>query len=561
MYKHQQLRNVAPEMDALKMGTCCTVADLDKPHILVESSYGDSHPGSAHLIKVVDKVIASFEKTNEMKPFKYFATDICDGQAQGHSGMSYSLVSRELLVGLIEAHATVSAFDGAVFIASCDKAIPAHLIAMCRLDIPSIFLSGGIMTQKVGGITLEEIGKYNVDFQQGKISEEQFLELKKDACPTHGACSFLGTAATMQIMAASLGLSPLTNAMAPTATKFFYDQFNNIDQLMSDVVKNDLKPSKIVTEKSLENALIIHAAISGSTNTMLHLPAIANELNLEFTPQMVNQINEKISKIVNIKPNGKYPGEYLWYAGGLPAIMLELKDHLHLDVMTITNQTLGEQLAAIENSDFFELTNKFLKNNQLEKSDIIDPNAKQALPSTIILTGNIAPNGAIIKTTSVDDSMLNVKLTARIFENEKSAFDAIINKEIAPHSAIVVKNEGPRGNAMPEMFYTTEALVNSPELSSTCALITDGRFSGASRGPVIGHVSPEAASGGPIAKLVDGDIIHVNLHEKTLNVELSETELANREVKFQKANHPGIVSIYQSIASDAMSGGQMKIKE
>lgn len=561
MLRHQKLREVAPEMDALKMGTNCTIEDLEKPHILVESSFGDSHPGSVHLDKIVAKVVCEMEEKDMLKPFKYFTTDICDGQAQGHRGMSYSLPSRELITGMVEAHANVSAFDGAVFIASCDKVIPAYLIAMCRLNIPSLFLSGGIMGQSSRGITLEEIGKYNVDFLNGKISESEFLEIKACACPTPGACSFLGTATTMQIMASALGLSPLTSAMVPTGCKYLYDQTENISEVVQNMIKQDLTPRKIVTEKAVQNAIVIHAAISGSTNTLIHLPAICNELGIKFDYKLLNSINDKVSKVVNIRPNGIHPGEYFWYAGGLPKVMDMVREHLDLSVITYTGNTLEVELEKALIGEQIEFGNKMLIKKRIDPQDVLNKNFKQELASTIILEGNLAPLGAVIKTASISPKMYQVDLKAKVFESEKHAFDAIITGTIEPYTAIIVKNEGAKANAMPEMFYTTEALANSKELSDTCALITDGRFSGASKGPVIGHVSPEAVNGGPISKIIDGDVISIDLLNKQLNILVDEDVLEKRESISTMRQHTGFVAIYQNMATDAMNGAQMQVQE
>lgn len=517
--KSQELRRIAPEYDPLRIGMGWSIQDLEKPQVIIESTMGDSHPGSVHLMELVNKVNEGIEAIGG-KGSKYYATDICDGQTQGHDGMNYSLVSRDIIANLIEIHIKATPFDAAVFISSCDKAIPAHLMAIGRLNIPSIVVTGGVMNAGPNLLTLEEIGKYSAMYQRKEISIEQFSYYKQNACPSYGACSFMGTANTMQVIAEALGLMLPGSALLPATNHELAKYAKDAGMQAVKLAKMDLVPSKIVTRKSIENAIIIHAAISGSTNAILHLPAIAHEFGIEVDGNTFDFLNKNSHYILDVKPVGKWPSEYIFYAGGVPAIMEEIRHLLHLDVMTVTGKTLGENLEILKSDGYYKKCNTYLKEKTLKKTDIIR-DFKEPLSSDgaiAVLRGNICPDGAVVKHTAVPIEMHKSILRARPFDSEEEALEAILKKTILPGDAVIIRYEGPKGSGMPEMFYTTEAISSDIELSKTIALLTDGRFSGASKGPVIGHISPEAQEGGPIALVEENDLIEIDIKERILQI-------------------------------------------
>lgn len=570
--KSQELRKIAPEIDPLRIGTGWSIADLSKPQIMIESTYGDSHPGSAGLLNLVYEVEKAIND-HGAKASKFFTTDICDGEAQGHDGINYSLVSRDMIAGMIEIHNNATPFDASVFIASCDKGMPAHLMGAGRINNPCIFITGGVMEAGPDMLTLEQIGKYSAMYLRGEISQEQFEYYQHHACPSCGACSFMGTASTMQIMAEALGLMLPGTALMPATCKDLKKQAYLAGKQVVELAKMNLRARDIVTIKSFENAIMVHAAISGSTNSLLHLPAIASEFGIELDANLFDQMHRGAHYLLNIRPAGKYPAEYYYYAGGTPAVMEAIKEHLHLDVMTVTGKTLGENLGELKHNGYYNNCQKYLDKIKLKSTDIIRPYKKPlGDDGTIaILRGNLAPDGAVIKHSACPQEMMKATLRARPFDSEEEAIDAIINKLIKPGDAVFIRYEGPKGSGMPEMFYTGEAISSDPELSKSIALITDGRFSGASKGPVIGHVSPEASEGGPIALVEENDLIKIDVKKRQLEIVgingiLCSDEEIKKILQLRKAKwhskppkyREGILSIYTKLASSPMNGGKMK---
>ncbi|MBS5112314.1 MAG: dihydroxy-acid dehydratase [Coprobacillus cateniformis] len=570
--KSQELRELAPELDPLRIGTGWKVEDLDKMQIFIESTYGDSHPGSAHLNELVGYVEESLQKVNA-KGAKYYATDMCDGEAQGHDGINYSLCSREMMTNMIEIQYEATPFDGCVFLSSCDKAVPAHLKAIARLNAPSIIIPGGVMNAGPDLLTLEQIGKYSAQYQRGEITLDEFNYYKHNACPSCGACSFIGTATTMQIMSEALGLALPGTSLLPATSQELKDVAKNIGGHIRFLVERNIKPSDILTKEAFENAIMVHAAIAGSTNALLHLPAIAHEAGIELTGEDFDRIHRTIPYILNLRPSGFYPAQYYYYAGGTPAIMEAIKDHLHLDVMTVTGKTLGENLEELKKNGYYERCFAHLKEVHVKREDIILPASKPLNEegAIAILKGNLAPEGAVVKHSAVPEAMKEVVLSARVFDCEEDAIDAILKHRINPGEAVFIRYEGPKGSGMPEMFYTTEAISSDPELSASIALLTDGRFSGASKGPAIGHISPEAASGGPIALVEDGDLIEISAKNRTLNIvgiagkrtplNLVDKVLQERKEKWQpkKAKYSkGVMAMYTKHAVSPMKGGYME---
>lgn len=568
----QDIRKIAPEMDPLRRGMGYTSEELSKPQIIIESTFGDSHPGSVHLLKFANNAAMGVADKGG-RASRFFATDICDGMAQGHDGINYSLASRDTIASLIEIHANATPFDGGVFITSCDKGVPAHLMAIGRINIPSIIVTGGVMKAGPNLLTLEQIGTYSAMQRRGEITEDELTYYKNNACPSAGSCSFMGTAATMQIMAEALGLMLPGSAVMPATCEDLESVAIEAGKQIIELAKKNLKARDIVTLKSFENAIIIHAAISGSTNSLLHIPAIAHEFGIDIDAESFDRIHRYAPYLLNIRPTGKWPAEYFYYAGGVPAVMEEVKDLLHLDVMTVTGKTLGENLEDLKKNRFYEKCNEYLKGTGLSKEDIIKPynNPIGKNGAIAILKGNIAPEGAVVKHSAVPKEMHKAILKARPFDSEEEAIEAVLSKKIKPGDAVFIRYEGPKGSGMPEMFYTTEAISSDKELSASIALITDGRFSGASRGPAIGHVSPEAAVGGPIALVEENDLIEIDIEQRILQIigingkrlDLEEIDkiLIERRKEWkprQNKYKSGILKIFSEKAVSPMKGGYME---
>ncbi|MBR4379746.1 MAG: dihydroxy-acid dehydratase [Bacteroidaceae bacterium] len=565
----QKVRQLAPENDPLKIGMGWTVADLDKPQIMVESTFGDSHPGSAHLDQFVGEAVKGIAEAGG-KAARYFVTDICDGIAQGHDGINYSLVSRDMIANMIEIHGNSTGFDGGVFIASCDKSVPACLMGLCRLNIPSIMITGGVMDAGPDLLTLEQIGAYSAMCQRGEISEEQLLFYKHHACPSCGACSFMGTASTMQIMAEALGLMLPGSALMPATSIELKQKAYEAGKQVMKLAKKGLKVSDIVTKKSFENAIMVHAAISGSTNSLLHIPAIAHELGIEIDSDTFDHMHRGAHYLLDIRPAGRWPAQFFYYAGGVPAVMEEIKSMLHLDVLTVTGKTLGENLEELKANGFYDHCEQYLAKWNLKRTDVIRrfDHAIGIDGTVAILKGNLAPEGSVVKHSAVPKEMFKAILRARPFDCEEDAIAAVLSHKIKPGDAVIIRYEGPKGSGMPEMFYTTEAISSDAELGKSIALITDGRFSGASKGPAIGHVSPEAAEGGPIALIEEGDLIHIDIPARILEVvgikgvEMSPAEvdkvLAERKAAWQPKElkyKSGVLKLFSEKAVSPMKGG------
>ena len=526
MLKSQEMRKLAPEMDPLRIGTGWKKEDLEKPQIMVESTYGDSHPGSGHLNLLVEEVRKGVAEAGGFGA-RYFCTDICDGESQGTDGINYSLASREMIANMIEIHANATPFDGGVYLSSCDKGMPGNLIGLARVDIPAVVVPGGTMNAGPEMLTLEQLGMYSAKFERGEINEEKLDWAKCNACPSCGACSFIGTASTMQIMAEALGLALPGSALMPATSP---DLLAYAQEAGSQAVKlaqmEHMRPSDLVTKESFENAILVHAAISGSTNCLLHIPAIAHEFGIEITGDTFDRLHRNARYLLDVRPAGRWPAECFYYAGGVPAIMEEIKDHLHLDVMTVTGKTLGENLAELRENGFYEKCSGWLaKFNErygtsITKEDIIRPYDKAIGTdgSIAVLRGNLAPEGAVIKHTACPKEMFHAVLRARPFDSEEECLDAVLKHKVQKGDAVFIRYEGSKGSGMPEMFYTSEAISSDKELGKSIALITDGRFSGASTGPVIGHCSPEAVDGGPIALVEEGDLIEIDVKERKLNI-------------------------------------------
>ena len=512
-------RKNSPEMDPLRLGSGWSIEDLDKPQVIIESTAGDSHPGSAGLFELVEEVRAGVAEAGGHGA-RYFCTDICDGEAQGHDGINYSLPSRDAIANMIEIHAKATPFDAGVFVASCDKGLPANLMALGRINIPSIVVTGGVMDAGPDLLTLEQLGAISARYERGEITHEELMFAEHNACPSCGACSFMGTASTMQVTAEALGLALPGSALLPATSADLREAARAAGRQALWLSEHNLCPRDIVTREAFENLIMVHGAISGSTNSLLHIPAIAREFGVEISADDFDRLHRGAHYLLNIRPAGEWPAQFFYYAGGVPRIMEEIRSMLHLDVMTVTGKTLGENLDELRASGYYEKCEANLARWGLKREDVIrpfdDPFGTDG--SIAILHGNLAPEGAVVKHTVVPREMFNATLRARPFDCEEDAIHAVLTHEVKPGDAVIIRYEGPKGSGMPEMFYTTEAIASDPELGASIALITDGRFSGASKGPAIGHVSPEAADGGPIALVEEGDLIRIDIPGRTLEI-------------------------------------------
>jgi dihydroxy-acid dehydratase len=558
------------QIDALSCGTGWDEKDLTKPQILIEDVFGASHPGSYHLNGLAEEAsIAVFQEGG--KPANFHGTDLCDGWAMLHDGMNYILPSREILCDLVEVHGRVIPWDGVVLISSCDKSVPAHLMAAARLNIPAIHIPGG--SNRIGPHMSHSVlvGETATRMRQGQDVSQQIRDYKLSACPGFGACQFMGTASTMQCMSEALGMALPGAALTPASLFDIRRTARRSGEQVMALIDKDIKPGDILTPAAFENAIRVHAAISGSTNALIHLPAIAHQLGINVDEALFDRINRETPYLGNIQPSGKYLSELFWYAGGIPRVQIELGDMLDSDVMTVTGKTLGENLAEIQQEGFFRRGEGYLANYHLTREDVIlDRDKSKDFGSIAVLKGNLAPQGAVIKFSAVEPDMLTHQGTAKVFDREEDALDAILKGNIEPGSVIILRYEGPRGSGMPEILATTEALVTIPALSNT-AIVTDGRFSGATRGPCIGHVSPEASRGGPIAIIEDGDLISIDIPNRKLAVigcngkqmspDQVSARLAERKKKWKLPDlkhTSGVLKRYARYAASAMKGAYLE---
>lgn len=565
--KSEKERQLWAQFDALQLGTGWVEDDIGKLQILVEDVYGDSHPGSAHLDAVSRQAVYGVFEEGAF-PAQFHVTDICDGCAQGHDGMNMVLASREVICDMLEIHAGFVPWDGMVMSSSCDKSIPAHLKAAARINIPTIFIPGGSMRPGPNQTTSLVAGDISLrQKRKNEITPEEIRNYKLTGCPSVGACTFLGTASTMQCMAEALGMALPGNALVPATMRDLTEYSRKAGKQVVRLAKAGITPSMIMTKEAFRNAIVVHSAIGGSTNALIHLPAIAKELGIELDPELFNEINRKIPHIGNVNPSGKHLTESFWFAGGIPMVQIMLKDHLDLDVLTVTGKTLGENLEEIQREGFFERNIGYLHNYGLEREDVITPvETTKEMGSIAVLKGNLAPEGAVVKYSACEESMKKHQGKAVVFNCEEDAHDAVVEGRINPGEIMIIRYEGPRGSGMPEMLMTTEAIVCDHKLNGKVSLITDGRFSGATRGAAIGHVSPEAAVGGPIAYVETGDIIAYDVYEKTINiVGLCGTPLSPEEVQkgleerkktqpLVKKPYKGVLKRYTDHAESAMKG-------
>lgn len=571
MLNGQAFRKESSETDALLYAMGWDHDDLVHKQIMIESTYGDSHPGSSHLDTLVQSASNGvFEGGGA--PGKYFATDICDGVCAGGFGMSYSLLSRDIIAFMVEIHARTRPMDGMVLISSCDKAIPAHLLACARLDIPSIIVPGGVMRTGADNLSCDQLWEYDRQCMKGELSCSKVQQMKSVASPSAGACQGMGTASTMQVICEALGLSLPGSALVPATGSEIRRIAKASGKVAVDLANKKLKVSDIVSDGSIRNAISVHSAIGGSANAVLHLSAFAKELGLKISLEMFDDIHRSVPVLSNVMPAGRYSAEQFWYAGGVVQIMTQIKEHLDLDAQTVLGMRLGDILDAFGDSDELRVRKFYLNNYGIKSEDVIKSSADPffADGGLAVLKGNLCPDGALIKHSAVDRAMHRHLGPARVFDDEIGAISAIVKDEIEVGSFIVIRYKGPKATGMPEMFMVSDALVKKPELASTTALITDGRYSGYTKGPSIGYVSPEAYIGGPIGLLRDKDLILLDIPNRKLDivgidgVEMTpdevENELTVRKEKFTPSDisiPQGVLSVYRKLIGNVLEGDRI----
>jgi len=527
--------------------------DINKPFIGIANSFCEIVPGHVHLDKV-GRVVKDAVREAGGTAFEFNTIAVCDGIAMGHTGMKYSLASREIIADSVETMARAHCFDGLVCIPNCDKIIPGMLMAAVRLNIPTIFVSGGPMAAgktKDGKIVdlisvFEGVAEFNVD----KIDEEQLKELERVGCPGQGSCSGMFTANSMNCLCEAIGMALPGNGTILAVNPKREQLYKAAGRQIMSLIEKDIKPLDIISQKSIDNALALDMAMGGSTNTVLHTLAVASEAGIKYDLERINEISTKCPNICKVSPSSKFHLEDVDAAGGISAILKEISktpNLLNTDCLTVTGKTLGENVADADIKD----------------TDVIHPldNAYSVTGGLVILTGNLAPKGSVVKSAGVTEAMLTHSGPAVIFESQEDACEGILAGKVKENDVVVIRYEGPKGGpGMQEMLSPTSYIMGAG-LGESVALITDGRFSGGTRGACIGHISPEAAVGGPIGLLKDGDIIEIDIPNNKINVKVSDEELAERK-KAWKPPKPkitkGCLAKYASMATSADTGAVLK---
>jgi len=524
-------------------------ADINKPFIAVANSFCEIVPGHVHLDKVAQVVKTAIRDAGGA-PFEFNTIAVCDGIAMGHTGMKYSLASREIIADSVETMIRAHCFDALVCIPNCDKIIPGMLMAAVRLNIPTIFVSGGPMKagKTKAGKTVDLISIFEgvAAFNAGKITEDELKELEMTGCPSQGSCSGMFTANSMNCLCEAIGMALPGNGTILAVDPKRQELYKATGKQIMTLIENDTKPLDVITDKSFDNALVLDMAMGGSTNTVLHSLAVANEAGIKYDLERINAISAKCPNICKVSPSSKIHIEDVDAAGGISAILNEvgkLPNLLNLDCLTVTGKALGENIAGAE-----------IKNTEVIHT--LD-SAYSKTGGLAILRGNLAPNGSVVKTAGVPESMLKHSGPAVIFESQEDACEGILAGEVKAGDVVVVRHEGPKGGpGMQEMLSPTSYIAGAG-LADSVALITDGRFSGGSKGCSIGHISPEAAVGGSIGLLRDGDIIEIDIPGNKIDVKLSDEELVERK-KTWKPPKPkiteGYLAKYASMATSADTG-------
>ena len=527
-----------------------TSEETARPLIGIVSSYNEIVPGHMNLDKITEAVKLGVAMAGGT-PIVFPAIAVCDGIAMGHKGMKYSLVTRDLIADSTEAMVMAHGFDGLVMVPNCDKNVPGLLMAAARLNIPTVFVSGGpMLAGRVGGrkTSLSSMFEAVGSFNSGKITAEKLLEFEEKTCPTCGSCSGMYTANSMNCLTEALGMGLKGNGTIPAVYSSRIELAKHAGMAVMEMIKKDIRPLDIMTEKAFQNALTVDMALGCSTNSMLHLPAIAHECGIDINLDIANSISAKTPNLCHLAPAGHTYMEDLNEAGGVYAVMNELskKELLNLDCITVTGKTVGENIASCPNLD----------------PEVIRPieNPYSETGGIAVLRGNLAPDGSVVKRSAVLPEMLVHEGPAKVFDCEEDAQKAINEGKIVAGDVVVIRYEGPKGGpGMREMLNPTSAIMGMG-LGNSVALITDGRFSGATRGACIGHVSPEAASGGMIGVVEDGDIISINIPENTITLKVDEAILEERIKNFvpKTKELSGYLKRYASLVSSGAEGAILK---
>ena len=530
-----------------------TAEEMKKPMVGIVSSYNEIVPGHMNLDKIVEAVKLGVAMAGGT-PVVFPAIAVCDGIAMGHVGMKYSLVTRDLIADSTECMALAHQFDALVMVPNCDKNVPGLLMAAARINVPTVFVSGGPMLAghvKGHKTSLSSMFEAVGSYAAGTMSEEDVREFEEKACPTCGSCSGMYTANSMNCLTEVLGMGLRGNGTIPAVYSERIKLAKHAGMQVMEMYRQNIRPRDIMTKEAFINALTMDMALGCSTNSMLHLPAIAHEAGVELNPDIANEISAKTPNLCHLAPAGPTYIEDLNEAGGIYAVMNEIskKGLLNLDCMTVTGKTVGENIKGCANKN----------------PDVIRPveNPYSQTGGIAILKGNLAPDSAVVKRSAVAPEMLKHEGPARVFDCEEDAIDAIKSGRIVAGDVVVIRYEGPKGGpGMREMLNPTSAIAGMG-LGSTVALITDGRFSGASRGASIGHASPEAAVGGPIALVEEGDIISIDIDNHELNVLVSDQEMEARKAKWQPRTPQvttGYLARYASLVTSADRGAVLQVK-
>jgi dihydroxy-acid dehydratase len=528
-------------------------ADINKPFIGIVNSFCEIVPGHVHLDKVA-KIVKQAVREAGGVPFEFNTIAVCDGIAMGHTGMKYSLPSREIIADSVETMANAHCFDGLICIPNCDKIIPGMLMAAVRLNIPTIFVSGGPMaagrTKEGKTVDLISIFEGVAKFNAGAINEEQLKELEFAGCPTCGSCSGMFTANSMNCLCEAIGMALPGNGTILAIDPKREELYKRAGRQIIRLIEKNIKPLDIISVKSMDNALTLDMAMGGSTNTVLHTLAIASEAGIKYDLERINKISARCPNICRVSPSSEFHVQDVDAAGGISAILNEISKVpklLNLDCLTVTGDTLGKNIADAKISD-------------TKVIHTID-NAYSKTGGLAILKGNLAPSGSVVKTAGVAPNMLTHTGPACIFDSQEQACEGILAGKVKAGNVVVIRYEGPKGGpGMVEMLSPTSYIMGAG-LGESVALITDGRFSGGTRGACIGHVSPEAAVGGPIGLLKKGDIIEIDIPNNKINVKLSQKELAQRRKQW-KPRRPkistGYLAKYATMATSADTGAVLK---
>ena len=528
-----------------------TQEEIARPLIGVANSANEIIPGHVHLDKVAEAVKAGIRLAGGT-PVEFATIGVCDGIAMNHAGMRYSLASREVIADSVEIMATAHPFDGLVLIPNCDKIIPGMLMAALRLNIPAIAVSGGpMLAGRVGKQQVDLVSVFEAvgAYQAGRVTEDELLELEDQACPGCGSCAGMFTANSMNCLTEALGLGLPGNGTIPAVSAARIRLAKVAGMQIMRLVERNIRPRDIATREAFENAMAVDMALGCSTNTVLHVPAIAHEAGIRLDLELFNQISSRTPHLCSLRPGGSHFLEDLDQAGGVPAVMkvLSARDLLHLQVMTVTGNPLGENLAKVSVLD----------------ETVIRPmdNPYHSEGGIAILYGNLAPEGAVVKQSAVAPEMLQRTGRARVFESENDAAAAILQRQIQAGDVVVVRYEGPKGGpGMQEMLTPTAAIVGMG-LDKDVALITDGRFSGGTKGAAIGHISPEAAAGGPIALVEEGDQIQIDIPNKRIELLVDEATLNKRREHWrppQPRVQAGYLARYARLVSSGAQGAILK---